>query len=138
MSQQALPPGLVARILHLALTLAPAVFAAMVVFVVRGRPAPPAVDQTMQYLMVVVALLVVGGGFWLGTRTAGRRAGETEADYWKSTLPRAILVWAALEAGALLMGVAGLLASEVTMPIAGLLIFLVLMTLLAPRRLAGE
>lgn len=138
MSQQALPPGQVARILHLALTLAPAVFAAMVVFVVRERPAPPAVDQTMQYLMVVVALLVVGGGFWLGTRTAGRRAGETEADYWKSTLPRAIMVWAALEAGALLMGVAGLLASEVTMPIAGLLIFLVLMTLLAPRRLAGE
>lgn len=136
--QQSVPPAQVARILHLALTLAPAAFAAMVVFVVRGRPAPPVGDRTMQYLMVVVALLVAGGGLWLGTRTAGRRPGESEADYWRNTLPRMIMVWASLEAGALLMGVAGLLTGDITMPIAGLLIFLALMTLLAPRRLAGE
>ncbi len=131
-------PAQTARVLHAALIIVPAVFTAGVAIVVRARPMPPVGGATIQVVMVVVALVLAGVAVFFGSRVPSRARGDDPAAYWRRALPAMIVVWATLESSALLAAVAGLLTGTVVIPIAGLLGFLVLMTMLSPRRLAGQ
>jgi hypothetical protein len=137
MPSSSTPAGQVARVIHLALAITPLIFMAVAWFVIRTRPMPPAGNAVIHFALVGIGLSGMIAGALLALRIEPQRPGQGEAEYWQAALPRAIVVWALFEAGALLAGVAGLLSGVLLYPLLGVVAFLGLMIGFTPGRLAG-
>jgi hypothetical protein len=125
------------RLIHLSLMVTPVAFAAVVWFVIRTRPMPPAGNPVVHFALVGVALMAMMAGALMALRIEPRKAGQSDASYWRATLPRAIMIWGLFEAGALLATIAGLLSAVMLYPLLGTMAFLGLMIGFTPGRLAG-
>jgi hypothetical protein len=127
----------VVPIVHAALTAAPAFFAVAVGFVVSARPMPALPAGPIQVALVAVASVLLITATFLGQRIPPRGRDETVEAYWRTTLPRAVVLWGVLEAAGFTAGLAGLFSGHLIVPPLGVLAFLGLMFLYAPGRLAG-
>lgn len=137
MANAADAPDRTARLVHLALAGGPAVFALVVVALVATGSLPSAGNPTVHFAMVGVGLFLMLAGALLGVRIPSRRSAVPAADYWRATLPRAAMVWAVMEAGALLTVMAGLFSGTVFYTVIGVVAFLALMVAFNPARLSG-
>jgi hypothetical protein len=122
-------PAITARIIHAALVMGVLLFWAVAWYVGEARSMPVSVLPERRVLYV--ALFLMAAVLFAGAAFAARRipaptASTTQDDWWQVNLGRAIVVWALVEAPALLALVAYFLTRDFRVLIAtlaGLLLF---------------
>lgn len=122
-------PGISARIIHAALMLGVVLFWAVAWFV-AGRTALPVgalPDRRVLYIgLFLVSAILFGGAMFTANRLVPLGSGASQDEWWRVNLSKAILIWALVEAPAILGTVAYLLTRDFRTLIAtftGLLFF---------------
>ncbi len=122
-------PGISARIIHAALMLGVVLFWAVAWFV-AGRSALPVgalPDRRVLYIgLFLVSATLFGGAMFTANRLVPLGRGASQDEWWRVNLSKAILIWALVEAPAILGTVAYLLTRDFRTLIAtftGLLFF---------------
>ncbi|HEU5040850.1 MAG TPA: hypothetical protein VFT84_08530 [Gemmatimonadales bacterium] len=122
-------PGISARIIHGSLMLGVVLFS-LVAWYVAGRTALPVAalpDRRVLYIgLFLVSATLFGGAMFTANRLVPPARGSSQDEWWRVNLGKAILVWALVEAPAILGTVAYLLTRDFRTLIAtftGLLFF---------------
>jgi len=122
-------PALSARIIHGSLVLGVVLFC-LVAWFVAGRSALPVSslpDRRVLYLgLFLVSASLFGGAMFTVNRLRPPPPGGSQDDWWRTNLGKAVLVWALVEAPAILGTVAYLLTRDfrtLLATFAGLLLF---------------
>lgn len=121
--------GISARIIHASLMLGVVLFS-LVSWYVAGRTALPVAalpDRRVLYIgLFIVSAALFGGAMFTANRLVPPTRGSSQDEWWRVNLGKAILVWALVEAPAILGTVAYLLTRDFRTLIAtfaGLLFF---------------
>lgn len=93
--------GVTARIVHFALQLS-AVAVTVVLGAVRASRPPGAGPAALLPVLIGVAVVTIALALALKSRLPGRAAGATVDEWWAANLRSAILIWALLEAAAVM------------------------------------
>jgi len=131
-------PSTMVRIIHVALTVAPVFVIAALWIAFSGRTIAPALGGVVGYAVYLGCAAVFALGFWWRTRIPSRAGGLPEADYWRATMSKALLLWGTLEAVVMVAAAIAILAGQAAVAGVALMIYLTLMLLSSPGRLAGE
>ncbi|HEY9014261.1 MAG TPA: hypothetical protein VIM84_04250 [Gemmatimonadales bacterium] len=122
-------PGLSARVIHGALFLGVVMFTGVAWYIGSNVSLPVGAipDRRVLYLgLVLMSAVLFGAAMYTAGRLGGPRAGVSQDEWWRANLGRAIVIWALVEAPALLGTVAYLLTHDFRTLIAtftGLLLF---------------
>jgi hypothetical protein len=123
-SRRAVTPATTARILHLTLTASTVLMAAMG-WALRGRfAAPAATTGALAFAAYALAASGLMAGLSLRRLIPARTGGQSELDWWRSHLGKAIAIWAIGESvvlfGAVVLAVSGQLLPFAAAAAAGL------------------
>lgn len=123
-------PAISARIVHAALFLGVVIFLGVSWFIGLNSSAPTTAlpDRKALYAaLFVVSAALFAAALVVGARIAPVEPGISQDDWWRANLSRAVIIWALVEAPALLGTVAYLLTKDFRTLIAtfmGLLLFM--------------
>lgn len=131
-------PSATVRIIHLALTVAPVFVIAALWIAFAGRTIAPGLGGVVGYAVYLACAAGFALGFWWRTRIPARAGGMSEEDYWRLTMPKAIVLWGMLEAVVMVAAAMAILAGQGAVALVALMIYLTLMLVSSPTRLAGE
>lgn len=125
----AVSPALSARIIHGSLVLGVVLLVLVSWFVARGNPLPVSAlpDRRVLYAcLFLVSATLFGGAMFTAYRLQPPAPGASQDDWWRANLGKAIVVWALVEAPAILGTAAYVLTRDFRVLIAafaGLLLF---------------
>lgn len=131
-------PSTTVRIIHVALTVAPVFVITALWVAFAGRTAAPALGGVVGYAVYLACAAGFALGFWWRTRIPGRADGVSEEVYWRVTMPKALVLWGLLEAVVMVAAAMAILAGQHAVALVALMIYLTLMLMCSPGRLAGE
>ncbi|HEY7029305.1 MAG TPA: hypothetical protein VH438_16940 [Gemmatimonadales bacterium] len=125
-------PARIARVLYFGLLAGPLFFAG-VALALLPRQTP--VDQPiLLYTPFALAAVLFAGGLIIRTRIPQRKTAETEDEWWRVNLSRALMVWSLFE-GPALFGAAMYLTLGTIVPLLVTGVGLVMLLLNSPARL---
>jgi hypothetical protein len=128
-SRSPITPGISARIIHGSLVVGVMLFWLVAWFVASRTALPVSAlpDRRVLYVaLVLVSAALFGGAMFTANRLIPPAKGSSQDDWWRVNLGKALLIWALVEAPALLGTVAYLLTRDFRALIAtftGLLLF---------------
>jgi hypothetical protein len=121
--------AITARIIHAALVLGVMLFWAVAWFISTNStmPASALPDRRVLYVgLFLVSAVLFGAAMYNATRLTAPRAGTSQDDWWRANLGRVIVIWALVEAPALLGTITYLVTHDfrtLIAPFTGLLLF---------------
>jgi hypothetical protein len=122
-------PSIIARIIHASLVLGVMMFWAVAWYVgtKASLPISAVPDRKVLYLgLFLISAVLFGAAMYTAGRLTPPAAGTSQDAWWQTNLTRAVMVWALVEAPALLGTVAYLLTHDfrtLIAPFTGLLLF---------------
>ncbi|HTG84075.1 MAG TPA: hypothetical protein VL853_04670 [Gemmatimonadales bacterium] len=127
-----LTPARTARILYLGLLVGPLLFGGVALALLP--PQAPVDQPILLYTPFALAAVLFAGGLIIRTRIPQRATAESEDEWWRVNLPRALMVWSLFE-GPALFGAAMYLTLGTLVPLLVTGIGLVMLLLNSPHRL---
>ena len=125
-------PARTARILYVGLLAGPLLFAGVALALLP--PQAPVDQPILLYTPFALAAVLFAGGLIIRTRIPQRTRAETEDEWWRVNLSRALMVWSLFE-GPALFGTAMYLTLGTVVPLLVTGIGLVMLLLNSPHRL---
>jgi hypothetical protein len=120
-------PAVSARLVHAALVLGVLLFCLVAWAMGSAVPSEGLPDRRVLYIsLTVVSATLFGAAAFTANRLAPPGPGDSADDWWRDNLGRAVLVWALVEAPAMLGTIAYLLTRDfrtMLAPFIGLLLF---------------
>ena len=127
-----LTPARTARILYIGLLVGPLLFGGVALALLP--PQAPVDQPILLYTPFALAAVLFAGGLIIRTRIPQRATAESEDEWWRVNLPRALMVWSLFE-GPALFGAAMYLTLGTVVPLLVTGIGLVMLLLNSPHRL---
>jgi hypothetical protein len=131
-------PSISARLIHAALVLGVVLFCLVAWAMGSAVPSEALPNRRILYIsLTVVSATLFGAAAFTANRLARPGRGNLAEDWWRANLGRAVLIWALVEAPAMLGTIAYLLTRDfraLLAPFIGLLLF----ANYRPSRLTGE